>query len=272
MREPEHGESASTLVGPSGELEERYYREENRILRDASHPGYIMPYLAPGESVLNLGCGSMTLDPPGNELYVGIDPFFDSLKERKGADPRDFCVQAMGEELPIRDRSFSVVMSRVAIMYMDVPRFTAEAYRVLEPGGRLWLTCHNFSQVAVHLALSVRRRNVKDVIFRSYVLFNGLLFHCFGAMVRFPFNRARIESFQTKRGLRRALERQGFTDIAFVLDPPRKRGFRRSLQRLRRLMRSQRLRDAAIRLVGWRHFLVTAGKARDQRRVSATRS
>jgi hypothetical protein len=104
---------------------------------------------------------------------------------------------------------------------------------------------------------------VKDVIFRSYVIFNGLLFHYSGAMMRFPFNRRRVESFQTKGGLRRALARQGFTDIEFFVDAPRTHGFRRSARRVRRLIRSGRLRRAAGQLLEWRHFLVTARKPLD---------
>ena len=257
---PEHIKPTLSIVEEPSDFREAYFETEDRILSDPTHPGYIMPVLAAGESVLNVGCGSMKLHPPGGELYVGIDPFFGPLQDRKRADPQDLSVRAIAEELPIRDRSFTVIMSRVAIMYMDVPRFIPEAYRVLEPGGKLWLTGHKFSHVMLHLALSISRRNVKDVIFRSYVIFNGLLFHYSGAMMRFPFNRRRVESFQTKGGLRRALARQGFTDIEFFVDAPRRRGLRRSVRRMMRLMRSGRLRHAGSQLLEWRHFLVTARK------------
>jgi SAM-dependent methyltransferase len=267
---PEHIKRGISVVDEAADFREGYFESEDRILSDPKHPGYIMPVLAAGESVLNIGCGGMKLHPPGGELSVGIDPFFEPLKERKRADANDLSIRAMGEELPIRDRSFSVIMSRVAIMYMDVPRFIPEAYRVLEPGGRLWLTGHKFTHVALHLGLSIRRRNVKDVIFRSYVIFNGLLFHYFGVLMRFPFNRRRVESFQTKGGLQRALARQGFTNIELVVDAPRKRGLRRSARRMRRLMTSSRLRQAASQLLEWRHFLITARKPLDAGRVVST--
>jgi hypothetical protein len=143
---------------------------------------------------------------------------------RKKANAEDLSVRAIGERLPIRDQSFHVLMSRVAIMYMNIPEFTAEAHRVLKPDGKLWLTGHKFTHVVLHLSRSIRKRNVKDVIFRSYVILNGLLFHFFGAIVRFPLNRRRIESFQTRRGLRRELARRGFTDIEFFVDRPKGRG------------------------------------------------
>jgi ubiquinone/menaquinone biosynthesis C-methylase UbiE len=269
---PEHNQRGISVVDEPTDFRARYFESEDRILSDPSHPGYIMPVLGAGESVLNLGCGSMKLRAPGNELYVGIDPFFEPLRARKQADPSDLTIRAIGEQLPIRDRSFSVLMSRVAIMYMDVPRFIPEAYRVLEPGGKLWLTGHKFTHVALHLALSLGRRNVKDVIFRSYVVFNGLLFHYFGTMTRFPFNRRRVESFQTKGGLRRALARQGFTDIEFFVDAPPRRSLERSVRRLRRLMRSGRLRHAASQLLEWRHFLVTARKPSDSGRLASAAS
>lgn len=253
-------EPRSLLVAESGQNEQGYYAAEDRILRDPTHPGYIMPQFVSGESVLNLGCGSMKLYPPGGELYVGIDALFEPLHSRKRGNAEDLGVRAIGENLPIRDQSFHVIMSRVAIMYMDIPEFTAEAYRVLKPDGKLWLTGHKFTHVALHLSRSFRKRNVKDVIFRSYVILNGLLFHFFGSLVRFPFNRRHIESFQTRRGLRRELMRRGFTNIEFFVDRPRRRGFLRTLRRARRLLASARLRRAFGQLMEWQHFLVTARK------------
>ena len=73
-------------------------------------------------------------------------------------------------------------------------------------------------------------------------------------------NRRRIESFQTRRGLRRELIRRGFTDIEFFVDRPKRRGFLRTLRRVRRLMASARLRRAFGQLMEWQHFLITARK------------
>jgi ubiquinone/menaquinone biosynthesis C-methylase UbiE len=256
-------EARSLLVATSGENQKTYYEAEDRILGDPTHLGYIMPHLAPGQSVLNLGCGSMKLFPPGDELYVGIDALFEPLYGRKKENAEDLSVRAIGEKLPIRDETFDVIMSRVAIMYMDIPAFTAEAYRVLKPDGTLWLTGHKFTHVLLHLSRSIRKGNVKDVIFRSYVILNGLLFHVFGGMVRFPFNRRRIESFQTRRGVRRELTRRRFTDIQFFVDRPKPRGFLRTLRRARRLMASARLRGAFGQLMEWQHFLIIARKPLD---------
>jgi len=255
-------ELRSELVADWGQNQQAYYAAEDRILGDPMHPGYIMPHFVSGESVLNLGCGSMKLRLPGGALCVGIDALFEPLYSRKKANAEDLGVRAIGENLPIRDQSFHVIMSRVAIMYMDIPEFTAEAYRVLKPDGKLWLTGHKFTHVALHLSRSFRKGNVKDVVFRFYVILNGLLFHFFGSLVRFPFNRRRIESFQTRRGLRRELIRRGFTDIEFFIDRPRRRGFLRTLRRARRLIASSRLRRAFGQLMEWQHFLITARKPR----------
>ncbi len=48
-------------------------------------------------------------------------------------------------------------------------------------------------------------------LYRLYVLANGVIFHLSGKTVGFP--NGRVESFQTIRGLKLALERASFIDV-----------------------------------------------------------
>jgi hypothetical protein len=60
---------------------------------------------------------------------------------------------------------------------------------------------------------------IKDVIFSTYILANGLLFHWTGRQIRFPLNRRRCESFQTVLGMRRALRMRGLDVVSAVSEP-----------------------------------------------------
>jgi hypothetical protein len=48
------------------------------------------------------------------------------------------------------------------------------------------------------------------------VMLNGAALHLFGRQFDFPGRPGRTEHFQTERGLRRELERAGFTGVSFM--------------------------------------------------------
>jgi len=52
----------------------------------------------------------------------------------------------------------------------------------------------------------------KAVLYRLYVLANGVIFHLTGKVVGFADGR--VESFQTIRGLKIALRRAGFVEVS----------------------------------------------------------
>ena len=82
-------------------------------------------------------------------------------------------------------------------------------HRVLRPDGRLWLALHS---VAIPAA-QFRRGNLKGRVYAAYTIINGLWFHVSGRTFR--LKRGMCESIQTKRGMRVALSRAGFSNIAF---------------------------------------------------------
>lgn len=94
---------------------------------------------------------------------------------------------------------------------MDIPKALAEMYRVLLPGGRLSLTLHRPSFTWRELKSC---RSLKTILFRLYVLLNGIFFHFSGKTLAIPFTH-RVESCQTKRGMKLALKRCGFVEIQF---------------------------------------------------------
>lgn len=111
------------------------------------------------------------------------------------------------EQLPFGDGEFDLVIARVSLAYTDIPESLREIKRVLKSGGKLWITLHSFS---VPLA-SARKSNWKGKIFFAYIVLNSLSLHFLGRVGSFF---GRYESFQTERGITRALKRTGFTEIS----------------------------------------------------------
>jgi demethylmenaquinone methyltransferase/2-methoxy-6-polyprenyl-1,4-benzoquinol methylase len=71
-------------------------------------------------------------------ILVGIDPAFGMLRIAKSKCPECYFVQALGESLPFRDRTFtSLSLSLVFRHLQDKLSFLEEAHRVLKEGGRI---------------------------------------------------------------------------------------------------------------------------------------
>ncbi len=172
--------------------------------------------------VLDVGCGTGdALDRAGTEfLAVGIDIDHDALRSGSKLFPRCRLSCATGEALPFKDASFDAVLSRVALPYMNLPIALEEIARVLRHGGEVWLVFQRFAFVRSELMKSLRTVNAQHAIFLCYVILNGLVFHFLGRTFRFPLNPRFCESFQTERGIRRALARAGFAEIRIVETSP----------------------------------------------------
>lgn len=194
-----------------------YHLLELSIARSLEDSRRVMPLIPEGcQRILDVGCGAgQTLigcNLASGTMACGVDGDFDALQlgRRLTQDIHFLC--AKGEQLPFAGSQFDLVISRLALPYMDIPQALAEVGRVLRPGGRLWVVLHSFSMARRQLIGSLRKLNLRDVLFRLYVLANGLAFHLVQEGFRFPVKR-RCESFQTSRGIKRALCHSGFEDI-----------------------------------------------------------
>jgi ubiquinone/menaquinone biosynthesis C-methylase UbiE len=167
--------------------------------------------------VLDLGCG------PGRDLVswgvtsydevMGLDIDKNCLAIAKVRFPNRTYLRGAGEHLPFADESFDLVISAVAIPYMNIPKTLAEIHRILVPGGLLSASLHLPSFTIGELLHNAIPRPV-PTLFRLYVMANGVLFHYTGRTI--GFLRGRTESFQTERGMRLALNRFGFDNVSFT--------------------------------------------------------
>jgi ubiquinone/menaquinone biosynthesis C-methylase UbiE len=140
---------------------------------------------------------------------VGVDIDEESLAQGRSNFPQFVFVHGKGEELPFSDQCFDVVISRVAMCYMDIPVALREIRRVLKIGGEIKMKLHPFTFTLAELRAETGSgplwRRVQRAVYRGYVLANGLALHLGGFNFRFPLARRRCESFQTQEGIRRAL-------------------------------------------------------------------
>ena len=207
----------SQVCGEQPANSKAYHIEELRIAASADDPRRTLPPISPGfKRILDVGCGAgQTLIAshvgPG-VIAIGVDLDLAALRLGRELGTHIHFVCATGEELPFKDAHFDLVISRVSLPYMRASKALPEIARVTRPGGSLWMVLHPFSMVWRQLRSSVLSLNLADVVFRLYVIANGLFFHFWGKEFVFPRGR-RCESFQTAKGIKRALRAAGFDDI-----------------------------------------------------------
>jgi SAM-dependent methyltransferase len=80
-----------------------------------------------------------------------------------------------GEQFPFSDCSFDLVICRVSLPYMHIPKALREIRRVLRLGGRLWATLHLPKIAAARIWKSVTVLDFVDAAFQSCASANNLL-------------------------------------------------------------------------------------------------
>jgi len=129
----------------------------------AARRAFLLAHVAPGERVLDLGCGagqfSATLAQAGAQT-VGVDVAAEALRRAaqrvRGLDLR---LWRDGEPLPLDDSSVDTVWAGEVIEHVvDVAPWLSEVRRVLRPHGTLLLTTpHHGPLTMLQLGLSARR-------------------------------------------------------------------------------------------------------------------
>src|SRR5581483_11186698 len=136
---------------------------------------------------------------------IDIDPKRVAIARQKHPGATFYTMSAH-DMRQFREAEFDSVVSNVAVPYMDIPVALAEISRVLKPGGTLHITLHNPSFTWGELRRCFPRP--KPSLFRLFVLANGVWFHLTGKVLHVG---SKCESFQTVRGITKALSAAGFT-------------------------------------------------------------
>jgi SAM-dependent methyltransferase len=161
--------------------------------------------------ILDLGCGSgrdlAFWGVTEADVVTGLDIDAPSLELARQRFPHRTYLLGAAERMPFGDQSFDRVLSLVALPYMDIPKTLAEIHRVLVPAGSLSATLHPPAFTVRELVHQALPKPI-PTLFRLYVLVNGACFHVTGRTLGFV--NGRVESFQTERGIRTAMNRAGF--------------------------------------------------------------
>lgn len=194
-----------------------YHLRELDIALNREDPRHCMPDIAETDkAILDIGCGIGQLfiaSKLSKDIFaVGVDIDLESLRYGIEQYRGIHYINSNSESLPFHESCFDLVVSRLSLPYTNIPQVITEINRVLKAGGRIWISLHASSMQRMHLLKSVRHLDVKDTIFRIYVLLNGFFLHWFGKVVPFPLLN-KYESFQTSKGMARLLRANRFTNL-----------------------------------------------------------
>jgi ubiquinone/menaquinone biosynthesis C-methylase UbiE len=195
-----------------------YHRLELSIATDPSDARRVMPIVEMRHRrILDVGCGAgQTLigSNLSQEVFaVGLDVDRSALVLGNRLNPAIHFVSGRGESLPFRNASFDLVICRVALPYMHIPRALSEMSRVMSMDGDLWLVLHPFSMTAKELGTNLAGFRLKASLYRLWVLINGLTLNTLGKQSHWPGDPNRYETWQTSAGMKRALRAAGFNQI-----------------------------------------------------------
>lgn len=183
--------------------------------------GSMPPWNLDGETVLDIGCQNgehLTRGAFAKCLRVcGIDPDAEAIQAGRKRYPDLHLEIGKAEQLPWHDETFSVIRSNVSLPYTVLNRSFAEAYRVLQHGGRVHFTMHAFRQQWSFFWRAVLGFQVLRVIDHIiYVWPHSVIVAWFGSTFARPWKRDRYESCQTRSRLLKLAKKAGFVDVKIL--------------------------------------------------------
>ncbi|MBI2065069.1 MAG: class I SAM-dependent methyltransferase [Candidatus Yanofskybacteria bacterium] len=149
-------------------------------------------YLDVAEIGSGIGGLAVALAILGKHQVTGIEPEISAIKAsrlraEKYPDIKTSFIQGYGEKIPLPDNSFDLVYSQSVLEHVaDVTRVLSEAYRILRPGGVIYIETPNYlwpieqhyrilfppllPKSLAHLYLKLRGKNPAGIDTINYVI------------------------------------------------------------------------------------------------------
>jgi ubiquinone/menaquinone biosynthesis C-methylase UbiE len=168
-----------------------------------------------GLTILDIGCNTgsayeHTRFRNAKALH-GADVDIKAISEGREKFPHLHLKVAAAENLPYEDGSFDCVIARFSFPYTYIPRALSEAFRVLNPEGRVFLGMHDWRHHISFARASIGSpKRLLDLI---YVTVASLLLSATGWCINKPWTGG-YETFQTKGRMARLMKEAGFIDVS----------------------------------------------------------
>jgi ubiquinone/menaquinone biosynthesis C-methylase UbiE len=176
--------------------------------------------------ILDVGCGTGWVASEsrrtGTPVCIGLDYRLEPLREGTAAGKGVRFVQGDATALPFAGDTFDCVVGHVSMPYMRTREALNEIYRVLAPGGSIFLTFHSLTYVRKRMLSSIRRGDWKDVPFMFYVAGNAVLNRLALPQIQFRWgSRSWFETANTPQGAAETALKVGFGHVSAEFAPER---------------------------------------------------
>lgn len=190
-----------------------YHLTELKISLDRNDKRRILPRILDSDKViLDIGCGigqTFIALNCKDRICIGIDNDADAIRygiQRYGHKIQFILSDA--QHIPLPAKTVHLVFSRVSLPYMNIPKVLKEIRRVLQNGGRVWMTLHDRSVATNFLKEAMNLWIIHNFIYAIYILINGYILKYFGVV--FPYFDGNYESWQDTGAMKKLLIRNGF--------------------------------------------------------------
>lgn len=175
------------------------------------------PFDMRGKRVLEVGCATGV--DLTHQAYTdaaqrcGIDIDATAIETGRALYPELDLRVASGESIPFPDDYFDALLCRIAVPYMDIPAALSEFHRVLNRGGYLFVSWHDWKGRNSWFADPRQGVKWKRTVDLAYIIVASITYRLAGRIPARPWSGTR-ETFQFKAHIPLILATAGFVDVA----------------------------------------------------------